>query len=156
MNDQSEKQRDPTEPVRPRRPVMLTFVLWIFALWTGLGWLRFVRALVQRPTIESILSPGLYWYLLLAGLIWGLLGLAVLWGLVRGARWSPKLLWGAAFFYPISYWMERFFLWEDPNAQLNWPFMLFLTLLWFGLVILVMRSKHVQAFFIIRTKKDNA
>lgn len=153
MTDPSKQRQDPSEPVRPRRPMMLTLIFWIFALWTLLGWLRFVRALVQRLTIESKLSPGLYWYILLAGLTWGLLGLSVLWGLARGAHWARKLLWAAAVFYPASYWIERIFFWEDPNAQRNWPFMLLLTLLWFGLVFFVLRSKRVQRFFHNKNQK---
>ena len=153
MTDPSKQQRDPTEPVRPRRPVMLTLMFWVFVLWTVLGWLRFARALVQQSTIESILPKEIYWYILLAGLVWGLLGLLVLWGLARGSRWAKKLLWVAALFYPVSYWVERLFLWEDPNAQRNWPFMLLLTLLWFGLTFFVLRSKRVQGFFHNKNQK---
>jgi len=49
--------------------------------------------------------------------------------------------------YPALYWFERIFLWKDPGAQKNWPFMLVLTFSWVGLLIWVSRSKRVRQFF---------
>lgn len=153
MMEHNEKQRDPTQLVKPRRPILLTLMFWVFVVWTILGWLRFFRSLTAYDVILTFLSPGLYWYLLLAGLVWGLLGLPVLWGLTKGARWAPPAVLTAAVFYPLSYWFERLFLWDDPNAQRNWPFLLLLTLLWLGLVFWALRSSRVKHFFMSDNQK---
>jgi hypothetical protein len=147
MADRTKNQRDPTQPVNPRRPFVLTIMLWVFILWTILGWLRVAGVLRDGHLIIMILPPGLYGYLLLAGLIWGLSGLPILWELVRGASWTPKLLWIASVIYPISYWFERLFLWRDPYANRNWPFMLLLTMLWFTLMIWALQLKGVKHYF---------
>jgi len=45
------------------------------------------------------------------------------------------------------YWFERLFLWQDPEAVRNWPFMLLLTILWLSLVFIALSLKRVQDFF---------
>ena len=139
--------------LRPRRPFPLKLIFWVFALWVALGWLRFGQALGETDLILSLIGPGLYIYLLLAGLIWGLLGLPVLWGLLRRAHWTPLLLQVAAVVYPALYWVERLLLWRDPFAQRNWPFMLLLTVAWFGLVFWGLRSAHKRSFFTHNEKR---
>lgn len=147
MTVQKSTRRDSTERVRPRRPIFLSLMFWVFVLWTTLGWLRFGRALADQHLIQSNLSLGLFWYFVFAGFVSGLVGLPTLWGLASRAGWTPKLLWIAAVYYPTIYWVERLFLWRDPNAHRNWPFMLCLTLLWIGLVIGVLRSQRVRHYF---------
>jgi hypothetical protein len=105
-------------------------MFWIFVLWSLLGWLRFIQALQGRELIINRVGPALFGYLMLAGLVWGLLGLPVLWGLLTRASWTPLVLKIAAAFYPALYWLERVLLWQDPNAQRNWPVMLLLTFVW--------------------------
>lgn len=153
MTDTLQEGRDPTETVRPGRPLPIKLMMWVFALWTLLGWLRFGRALGEGDLIIRLLSPGLYGYLLLAGLAWGLLGVPVLWGLMRRARWAPLLLKIAAIFYPLSNWIERWLLWQDPDAHRNWPFMLLLTIGWFGLVIWGLRAARSRDYFTDEHKK---
>lgn len=139
------------EPVSRRRPFLIILMCLAFFLWTGLGWLRFIRVLADRELILSILTPAIYWYLLFSGLTWGIVGLPVLWGLCRGASWMEKILWVAVLFYPLHYWIERLFVWQDPNAQGNWPFMLVLTAVWLGLAFWAIRSRRVKLYF----KKDH-
>lgn len=146
MTDLNHQPRDPTDPIHPRRPFLLTALFWIFILWIALGWMRFAQTLINQQLILDVVSNRIYWYLLLAGLLWGLIGLPVLWGLLRKACWTLKILWIVAIVYPASYWFERLILWEDPSAQSNWPFMLLLTALWVGLVVWVYRSKRVSRF----------
>ncbi len=146
-SDQSSGRQDLTQLKRERRPVELTFVFLIFLLWMMLGWLRFSGALTQRALIGTFFPSGTFWYLVVAGLIWGLIGLPVLWGLLFRSAWTIKLLWFAGLLYPALYWFERIFLWKDPGAQKNWPFMLVLTFSWVGLLIWVSRSKRVRQFF---------
>jgi hypothetical protein len=133
--------------VRRRRPFPLKVILWIFALWTVLGWLRFARALAEGELLLALLSPGLYGYLLLAGLTWGLLGPPVLWGIYRRTGWAPLYLKVVAVLYPALYWFERMLLWQDTSAQRNWPLMLLLTAAWFGLVVWGLRAARARAYF---------
>jgi hypothetical protein len=147
MNDPADKGREPVKYLRPRRPFPLKVIFWVFALWTLLGWLRFGRAVGEAELILDLVGLRLFSYLLLAGLIWGLLGLPVLWGLVRRARWTPLLMQAAAVIYPVLYWVERLLLWRDPYAQRNWPFMLLLTGVWFGLMAWGLRAAHTRSFF---------
>lgn len=147
MTDPSEKAHNPTQPLRPRRPPPIKLIMWVFALWSLLGWLRFGRALGEAELIISLVGPSLFAYLLLAGLAWGLLGLPVLWGLRRRKDWAPSLMAAAAVLYPALYWIERLLLWQDPDAQRNWPFMLLLTVLWFGLVAWGLRAAQTRAYF---------
>ena len=135
----------PHKPTR-RTPIPVTLTLVVFGLWTLLGWLRFARVIIQRDLILATLPTGLFWYLLLAGLIWGLVSLPVLWGLVRRKAYALKALWIAGLLYPAVYWVERIFLWRDPAARDNWPFMLVLTILWLGLMTWTSLSNKVRKF----------
>jgi hypothetical protein len=132
---------------RPKRPFPLKLIMIVFALWTLLGWLRFGRAIAEGELIKSLLSPGLYGYLLLAGLVWGLLGPPVLWGIYWRTGWAPLLVKVAAVFYPGLYWFERTLLWQDTSAQRNWPLMLLLTAAWFGLVVWGLHAARARAYF---------
>lgn len=140
-------QQDKTQPIKERRPFPLKIILWVYLLWIILGWLRFSAALQGQGLILSLVSPSMHRYLIGAGLIWGVAGLPVVWGLITRARWTPRLICITALIYPGVYWFERLFLWQDPNAKRNWPFMLLLTILWLSLVFGVLRLKRVQQYF---------
>lgn len=122
-------------------------LLWVFALWALLGWLRFTRALTDRLLILETLSSGYYYCFIFAGLFSGLGALPVLWGLLRAKPWTIKLIWAIGVLYPGLYWFERLNLWADPDAGGNWPFMLLLTCLWFGLLIWASWSKRSRRYF---------
>lgn len=140
-------RRDMTQPIKRRRPFLLTIMLWMYLLWILLGWLRFAGAIRNQDLILSLASPGLRIYLLAAGLIWGLAGLPVVWGMVTRSSWTPLLILITSVLYPGVYWFERLFLWQDPDAGRNWPFMLLLTLLWLGLAFGALRLKQVRQYF---------
>ncbi|MDT8381955.1 MAG: hypothetical protein RQ728_06825 [Brevefilum sp.] len=148
--DQQNTHRDETQPIKERRPLPLTIILWVYLLWIILGWLRFSAALQGRALILSLVSPTMHRYLIGAGVIWGMAGLPVVWGLITRARWTPTLIRITALLYPGVYWFERLFLWQDLNAKRNWPFMLLLTILWLSLAFGMLRLKRVQQHF----KKD--
>lgn len=154
MTENHTERRDPTEPITPRRPILLTLLLWVFILWTLLGWLRFYNALTRRMMIFEFLSGWIFWYLLAAGLIWGLVGIPVVWGLILGAGWTKKLIPIAAMIYPLVYWTERLLIWQPPEAQSNWPFILLLTGIWLGLLVWAMRSVAVRRFFDHKKAKE--
>ena len=147
MKELSPEQRDPTEPLRPRWPWGLRILFGVFLLWVLLGWLRFIQVLLERSLILEILQPGVFYYLVIAGLIWGLAGLPVLWALLKRSAWWQKAVWVGAVIYPLVYWIERLFLWRDPFARRNWPFMLAMTLLWFALVTWTTRSRQARRYF---------
>ena len=154
MPQKKPEPRNSTEPIRPRRPILLTLILWVFVLWTVLGWLRFFGTLNNQALISEFLPDWLFWYLLTAGLIWGLAGIPVLWGLAFGSGWTIKLIPLAAVIYPLVYWVERLFFWQNPEGRSNWPFMLLLTVVWLGMVVWVMRSEKVRRYFDHSKKKD--
>lgn len=139
--------RDPTQPVRRRRPLALHLVFWLLILWIVLGWLRFAQALQNRDLILSLASPGTYAYLLGAGALWGLMGLPVLWGLTFRTAWARTAVGIAAVLYPAAYWFERLALWQDETGQANWPFMLVLTLLWLAVAGWGLFSRPGRAYF---------
>lgn len=145
--DQQSPRRDETQPINARRPLSLTVILWVYLLWIILGWLRFFAALQGQALILSLVSPSMHRYLIGAGIMWGLAGLPVVWGLINRAHWTPTLIRITALLYPGVYWFERLFLWQDPNAKQNWPFMLLLTILWLSLVFGMLRLKRVQQYF---------
>ena len=154
MKENNQEPRHPTDPIRPRRPILLTLVLWIFVLWTVLGWLRFFSAISNRALIFEFLPGWVFWYLLGAGLVWGLTGIPIIIGLVWGVAWAYKLIPMAAGLYPLLYWVERLFIWQSTLGRRNWPFMLLLTLIWIGLVVWVLRSGRVKRFFTCKENKD--
>ena len=154
MIEEPADRRDPTEPIRPRRPLLLTLVLWTFVLWTALGWLRFYGALTRRMLILEVLPGWVFGYLVTAGLIWGLMGLPVVWGVVFRAGWVRTTIPIAAILFPLIYWVERLLIWRLEAAQSNWLFMLLLTGLWLGLVLWVLRSGKVMRYFKASLKED--
>jgi hypothetical protein len=141
-----ETHRDPTQPVRPRRPLPLRLVFWVLILWSVLGWLRFARALADRTLIATALSSGYFWAITLEGLIWGLAALPVLWGLTFRTAWARTAILVDAILYPALYWAERLFLWQDETARGNWPFMLALTLAWAAVVTWGLLSRRGRVY----------
>ena len=136
------------------RPIELTILLWVFVLLMGVGWLRFVGTITGSELIRLVSPAGLYWYLLLMGFAWGLAALPIVLGILVSAWWTPKYLWIAAVFYPVSYWFERLILWPDPGSQRNGLFFLLLTGLWIGLVIWTYQTKRFKRYFIHQSEKD--
>ena len=147
MERKTDKKRHPTEPIKPRRPFSVTFILWIFILWVLLGWLRFARAWIDRSLILDLLPVWHFWYFVLAGIFWGLAGLPIFWGILRRAPWTPAAIWIGGLFYPAVYWVERLLLWTPSQSQDNWLFMLLLTVFWFFLIAWANTSKRGKRFF---------
>ncbi len=152
MENKSGKKRHPTDPIKPRRPFGLSLIFWVLLLWSLLGWLRFARSLMDRTLVLELLPAWIFWYLVLAGLSWGLAGLPLIWGILRRSPWILKALWFIGLFYPLVYWIERLFLWSSTESKVNWPFMLFLTVFWLGLIIWASRSKRIKRF--LRKEKN--
>ena len=133
--------------IHPKRPFSVRLLGYAFAFWSLLGWLRFIRAVMERELVLEILSKGIFVYLVATGLFWGVAALPVIWGLVRRWCWTKLLTWVAAVLFPAIYWFERLVLWRDQDAQGNWLFMLLLTLFWFGLAVWALKSKPGREYF---------
>ena len=155
MHTPEDKAPQPPGKKGPKRPFTLLLIFLVFLFWAVMGWLRFAAALTESEIIFEFIPQGLFWYLLLGGLVRGLAALPVLWGVLRAVWWTPRYLWIAALFYPIQYWVERLFLWQDPDAQRNWPFILLLTGLWLSLVFWVYHSNIVTRYFGQNAKKGD-
>ena len=133
--------------IHPKRPFSVRLLTYAFGFWSLLGWLRFIRTVIERDLVLEVLSKGIFIYLVTAGLIWGVAALPVIWGLMRRSIWMKPLTWAVAVLFPALYWFERQVLWRDQDAQGNWLFMLLLTFLWFGLVVWALQLKPIQEFF---------
>ena len=147
MSHKPSKRGSIPQPTKMRRHWSLKVISWIFILWMVLGWLRLIRTLADWQLLLSFLSSGLVVYLAAAGMFWGLVSLPALYAIIRRPIWATKAIWAAALAIPAVYWLERLFLWQDPFAQRNWPFMLLLTLIWLSWVGISLQSKQVKRFF---------
>ncbi len=133
----------------------MRLLTYAFGFWSLLGWLRFIRTVLERDLVLEVLSKGLFVYLVAAGLIWGVAALPVIWGLMRRGSWTKPLTRVVAVLFPALYWFERQVLWQDQDVQGNWLFMLLLTLLWFGLVVWALQSKPGREYFSTSRKGNN-
>lgn len=131
----------------PKRPFPVKLLIWVFAFWSLLGWLRFIRTMMDRELVLELLPVGIFIFLIASGLVEGLLAFPVMWGLWCGLPWARTLTWALAVVYPSIYWFERQVLWQDPASQGNWLFMLILTLLWFGLVVWALNAPNSREYF---------
>ena len=153
MREKSPDQGNQAALRREKRPALVRLILWMIMLCSILGWLRFAQAINQREIIQEFTSSAIFLYLLAAGFTWGALGVVFLWAWLTGAGWALDFFRIIAIFYPLAYWVERLCLWQDSTGQQNWAFMLILTILWFGLVIGLWKSRRVNACFAIKNKK---
>lgn len=146
MENRPDTKRNPTEPIKPRRPFVLSLIFWVFIFWILLGWLRFARAWMDRSLILDLLPAWTFWYFVFAGFFWGLAGFPIIWGILRRAPWTPAAIWIAGLLYPVLYWIERLFIWASSQSQGNWPFMLLLTFFWVFLIIWANTSRRVKKY----------
>ena len=120
----------------------------IFLLLATAGWLRFQQALANWSLLASLgIWPGPL-YLVLGGAAWGVVGLPAAVTLWLGRRGSLRLTWIAAWFYPLTFWVDRLFFSPAPEARTGWPFWLGASLVWLGYVFIVMRSQAVRRYLV--------
>ena len=130
----------------PRRPFLLSLMGDILALLTIIGWVRMGQAIATWNLQEELLGRPLAIYLVLSGALWGLCGLAVTILLLRRSRLAIRAAWAGVIFFPLTYWLERFFLVRSPQDQINWPFMLGLTLVWLALATIALRRRSTRVY----------
>lgn len=135
--DRHKEAPHPDDDRRNRRPFLLFLSGMTLAAVSAAGWLRFTAALQNKAYLAELeFKPSLQWYLILSGLFTGLILLPALWGLLRHLAWTPlAALLGAGLVLTV-YWFERLVLWDPSKNLQNWGFMLILSLLWFGLLLL--------------------
>lgn len=106
-----------------------------------------IRTLLDWELLLGFLPKELVVYLAAAGMLWGLISLPAMYAIIRRSTWAPIAIRAAALATPAAYWVERLFLWRDPFAQRNWPFMLLLTIIWFVWVGITLQSRSVKGYF---------
>jgi hypothetical protein len=132
--------------MKPRRPFWVSVIAVIFLLLAAVGWLRFQQTLASWNLLSELgVWPGPL-YLALSGAAWGMPGLPAAWGLWTGRRWAVRFAWPAAGFYPLTYWVDRLFLTRSPQALAAWPFWLGVSLLWLGLISVVLICKPARRY----------
>lgn len=98
-----------------------------FALFAVYGWLRFTDAIINWYWLQFAgLQPGPL-YLAVTGALWGLAGLAALIGYLSGRYWGRIIGLVAAFFFAVSYWLDRLLIGQPSGSMPNTVFALFLT-----------------------------
>ncbi len=108
-----------------------------------MGWSRMILALADRGLLlEAGLTPGPD-YLVIGGALWGLLGLAAAVLLYIPRRWARLAVFVSGLLFALSYWADRLIFVRVPQAQANWPFALFfsLVLLLFSASLMVLLSQ---------------
>ena len=138
-----------------KRPFSVRLLTYAFGFWSVLGWLRFIRTVMEREFVLEVLSQLMFIYLIVSGLFWGLAALPAIWGLLRRGAWVKAVTWIVAVLFPVLYWFEREVLWRDLPSQGNGWFIALLTLLWLGLVFWAMQSRAGRNYFSIPYKGNN-
>jgi hypothetical protein len=129
-----------------RRGVWVSALAVIFLLLAAAGWLRFQQSIANWDLLVSWGTwPGPL-YMAISGAAWGMAGLPAAWGLWLGRNWAVRLVWIAAGFYPLTFWLDRLFFARGPEARTGWSFWLGVTVLWLGFVWVVLFSRTARRY----------
>ncbi len=120
-----------------RKPFIIRLLMWGIFLGMLTGLLRLI-ALPQAAALPVVVASPFYPWLIISGGLHVLIGLPTLWGLWRGKTWAASLLLAAAVFYPLAGWFEWLFLYPSADSRTNGWFMLLMTVVWAGLVVLAL------------------
>jgi hypothetical protein len=116
---------------------------WI--LYLGFAWLAFAGCVRLIESVDNWywytftgIQPG-PWYLAASGGLWGAAGLVALaWLIFDLPRRRQVALW-AAFFFAISYWLDRLLVGRPSGDALNNAFPALVTILGLGFALLTLR-----------------
>ncbi len=142
MSNQTNQSSD-LNSIHPKRPFPVRLLIYAFAFWSLLGWLRFFRTIMERELVLEVLSGGLFVYLIVAGLFWGVTALPVIWGLMRRRRRTKPLTWVVAVLFPHSIGLSAGAL-AGSGRSGKLAVHVLLTLFWFGLAGWALQSKPVE------------
>jgi uncharacterized membrane protein HdeD (DUF308 family) len=84
-------------------------------------------------------------YIAISGAVWCLAGFPLFWGLWRGKAWARLTAILAAILYTSWYWFDRLALQPVPHA--NWPFALFVNILFLIFTLIVLFNRQSTFFF---------
>jgi hypothetical protein len=128
-----------------------TFELWLIILGllvvSLLGWLRLqfvvsAWAFLQQTGFE----PGPV-YQALFGAAWGLGGLVCAVALWAGWRWAPWATRLTVLLLAAWYWVDTLSFNRAPDALINWPYQLALTLVCVGFTLGVLALNRQKRYF---------
>jgi hypothetical protein len=135
----------PAETTTRRKRSFWSKLLIAGLLLLGLnGWLQLWLALDNWGLLEAIgTRPGPL-YLALSGGLLGLAGLAAGLGLWARTAWSPVAVGAVILLWLVWSWVDRLWLSPSPQALVNWPFRLIISLaivIYTGLVLSAEKRK---------------
>ena len=126
--------------------ILALFVL-CFIAWNGL---RLGVVISFWGTLQQYdAHPGPL-YIAVSGGFWSLVGLSLLWGLCRGKAWARIAVLSAAGLYTAWYWFDRLAL--QPVSHTNWPFALFVNILFLIFTATALFNHQSKAFFVYSHK----
>lgn len=112
-----------------------------FAAGILLGWLRVGQAVVSQALLDAYAGWPLSLYLVVSGGLWGTAGLPALWALIFQPARARQVIWAAALFYPLSYWLDRLLVGRSEEARTGYPFMAAASLAWLLFCYFTLRRK---------------
>ena len=126
------------------------FIIWVLCILLGslvlMGWVRVQQAIQSWDLVASLVSQLFPVYLVISGTIWGLAALPAVAGLLFKFKRARTFTWGAAIFYPLSYWLEKAILVKSPTGSTNTVFDTGVTILWFVFVGISLYLPASQAY----------
>jgi hypothetical protein len=132
----------------PKRPLRITFLLWLVLIMTAWNLVRLVTSIGWRDTLETYVPrPGPF-YTGLTGAIWTLMGLFLFWSFIRGATWTRMALLITGFVYAVWFWADKLFF--QPLLRANWPFILLTTIILLSFTTAFVLDPHNQIYFVKR------
>lgn len=131
---------------RRKRPFILWVLCLLFIALAVLGWIRVQQAIQSWALEESLLGQFLPLYLTISGGLWGIAAIPATIGLFMRFQRARAITWGAALFYPLTYWLEKILLVKSPTGFTNWLFDVGVTILWLLLVGVVLYLPASQAY----------
>jgi hypothetical protein len=114
-----------------RLPFMVKLVVFSLMVVMGMGWLRIIYGLINLSFLDMItISPYKKIVVLINGLLWALIPLPSLIGIGQKAKWATSITLPSILLILSIYWMERIFLWVNPESSINTLFMVIISILW--------------------------
>lgn len=128
-----------------------TFELWLLILGllvvSLLGWLRLQFVIGAWQFLQQTgFEPGPV-YQAIFGAVWGLGGLVCAVALRAGWRWAPWATRLVVVLLGAWYWVDTLVFSRAPDALINWPYQLGLTLLCVGFTLLVLALDRQKRYF---------
>jgi len=132
---------------RPTGVTLAALLVFWLAFWNGV---RLAETIVFWDILGAYQSGAGPLYVAVSGGFWLLVGLPLLWGLWRGKAWGRIAVLSAAGLYTSWYWFDRLAL--QPVPHTNWPFALFVNILFLIFTATALFNHQSKAFFVYSHK----